>query len=212
LNYFGVQRQDKSFTIGPMFTALFGLLRRIACSVSFSAFPVLFLLGRFVYHSSIVPVQLTKTSDRPDLSSEGAPDIEKKSSNSQIVINIWSWAPDGAGHQDRLTDWPSVVIHSLIHRISETRHVRWSWDYSTVTSGIYGGWNFSTTRSSAKICICTYVFVCVCVCVARQRWAVAMQRGLLCHNAIIVFSKTPTPRERVYRYGEHVCVFLSKQL
>jgi hypothetical protein len=59
-------------------------------------------------------VQVTKTNDRPDLTSEGAPDIEKNS-NSQIVINIWSWAPDGARHQDRLTDWSSVVIHSLTH-------------------------------------------------------------------------------------------------
>jgi hypothetical protein len=57
--------------------------------------------------------QVTKTNDRPDLSSEGAPDIEKRISNSQIVINVWSWAPDGARHQDRLTDWPSVVIRSL---------------------------------------------------------------------------------------------------
>jgi hypothetical protein len=35
-------------------------------------------------------VQVTKTNDRLDISSEGAPDIEEKNSNSQIVINIWS--------------------------------------------------------------------------------------------------------------------------
>jgi hypothetical protein len=59
-----------------------------------------------------------------------------------------------------------------------------------------------------------YVSVRTCLCVARQRLAVAMRRGLLCHNAIIVFSTTPTPREHVYRdvAGEHVCVFVSKQL
>jgi hypothetical protein len=26
------------------------------------------------------------------------------------LTNIWSWAPDGARHQDRQTDWPSVVM------------------------------------------------------------------------------------------------------
>jgi hypothetical protein len=29
---------------------------------------------------------------------------------SQTVINIWSWAPDGARNQDALTDWSSVVM------------------------------------------------------------------------------------------------------
>jgi hypothetical protein len=29
--------------------------------------------------------------------------------NCQTVPNIWSWAPEGARHQDWLTDWPSVV-------------------------------------------------------------------------------------------------------
>jgi hypothetical protein len=33
-------------------------------------------------------VQVTKTTGRPDLFSEGAPDIEKENSNSQIIINI----------------------------------------------------------------------------------------------------------------------------
>jgi hypothetical protein len=46
----------------------------------------------------------------------------KKNSNSQIVLNIWSWAPDGARHQDWLTDWPSVVIHSLTHVRRGARH------------------------------------------------------------------------------------------
>jgi hypothetical protein len=33
-----------------------------------------------------------------------------KNSNCQTVINIWSWAPDGARNQDALTDWSSVVM------------------------------------------------------------------------------------------------------
>jgi hypothetical protein len=93
------------------------------------------------------------TNARPDLSSEGAPVIDKTTlvnvneNKYQVVrpswalkpgltdrlvvgrkvtltlthelvrgvINIWSWPPDGARHQDRLTDWSSVVIHSLSH-------------------------------------------------------------------------------------------------
>jgi hypothetical protein len=47
-----------------------------------------------------------------------------------IVINIWSWAPDGARHQDRLTDWSSIVIHSLTHHDGLTDWssvVKWLW-------------------------------------------------------------------------------------
>jgi hypothetical protein len=36
---------------------------------------------------------------------EGAP--QKQDRNCQTVINIWSWAPDGARHPDLLTDWPT---------------------------------------------------------------------------------------------------------
>jgi hypothetical protein len=38
---------------------------------------------------------------------EGA--AQKQASNCQRVINIRSWAPDGARHQDLLSDWPSVA-------------------------------------------------------------------------------------------------------
>jgi hypothetical protein len=38
----------------------------------------------------------------------GAP--EKQDHNCQSVISIWSWAQDGARHQDLLIDWPSVAI------------------------------------------------------------------------------------------------------
>jgi hypothetical protein len=34
----------------------------------------------------------------------------RQNSNSHTVINIWSWAPDGARNQDALTDWSSVVM------------------------------------------------------------------------------------------------------
>jgi hypothetical protein len=91
-----------------------------------------------------------------------------KNSNSQIVINIWSWAPDGARQQDRLTDWPSVVIHSLTHSLVNRNKypvVRPSWALKsgltdrlvvgrkvTLTLTLtYGGWNFSTTRSSPRM-------------------------------------------------------------
>jgi hypothetical protein len=46
-------------------------------------------------------ILLTDTdNDRPVLSSERAPS-QGQDSNCQRVTNIWSWAPDGAWHQDR---------------------------------------------------------------------------------------------------------------
>jgi hypothetical protein len=42
------------------------------------------------------------------LAREGAP--QKQDHNCQRIINIWSWAPDGAHHQDLLIDWPSVAM------------------------------------------------------------------------------------------------------
>jgi hypothetical protein len=39
---------------------------------------------------------------------EGAP--RKQYRNCQTVINICSWAPDGARQQDLLIDWPSVAM------------------------------------------------------------------------------------------------------
>jgi hypothetical protein len=48
-------------------------------------------------------------NERPLFSSERAPH-KKQDRNCQTVINIWSWAPDGARHQDLLTDWPSVAM------------------------------------------------------------------------------------------------------
>jgi hypothetical protein len=39
---------------------------------------------------------------------EGAP--QKQDRNCKTIINIWSWAPDGARHQDLLIDGPSVAM------------------------------------------------------------------------------------------------------
>jgi hypothetical protein len=51
-------------------------------------------------------VNYDKRQTRP-LVREGAPNWQDW--NFHYIINIWSWAPDGARHQDRPTDWPSVV-------------------------------------------------------------------------------------------------------
>jgi hypothetical protein len=48
-----------------------------------------------------------KWQTRP-LVREGAP--YGQDCNFQWKINIWSWAPDGAWHQDRQTDWLSVEM------------------------------------------------------------------------------------------------------
>jgi hypothetical protein len=49
---------------------------------------------------------MTLTKDRPVLSSERTPH-KKQDRNCQTVITIWSWGPDGARHQDLLTDGQS---------------------------------------------------------------------------------------------------------
>jgi hypothetical protein len=48
-----------------------------------------------------------KRQTRP-LVREGA--LQKQDRNCQRVINIWSWAPDGALYQDLLIDWSSVAM------------------------------------------------------------------------------------------------------
>jgi hypothetical protein len=64
------------------------------------------------------------TNDGPHPSSDGALDWQNR--NRQTVPNIWSWAPDGARHQDRLivgrnvtqteTDSLSLSWFSLLSR------------------------------------------------------------------------------------------------
>jgi hypothetical protein len=49
---------------------------------------------------------IDKWQTRP-LVREGAPNGQDSNFNKEE--NIWSWAPAGARHQDRQTDWPSVV-------------------------------------------------------------------------------------------------------
>jgi hypothetical protein len=42
---------------------------------------------------------------------------------SRTECNIWSWAPNGAWHQDRLTDWPSVACDFDFERVSGVQWV-----------------------------------------------------------------------------------------
>jgi hypothetical protein len=53
------------------------------------------------------------TRDRPDLSSERAPN---KDNTAKFRINIWSQVPRWARRQDILTDWPSVVTRPQTSR------------------------------------------------------------------------------------------------
>jgi hypothetical protein len=52
--------------------------------------------------------RLWLTKDRPDLSSEGAPE-KNRTITVKKLTNIRYWAPDGTRHQDTLTDRPSVA-------------------------------------------------------------------------------------------------------
>jgi hypothetical protein len=62
----------------------------------------------------------TMTNYRPDPSLEGAPDWQ--TSDCQTATNIWSWAPDGARHQDWLTGWPSVVTWLWLWAATQYTH------------------------------------------------------------------------------------------
>jgi hypothetical protein len=60
---------------------------------------------------------------------EGAP--QKQDRNGQTILNFWSWAPDGARHQDLLTDWPSVVM--------------WLWLWCQVS------WTLTSTKAVTRV-------------------------------------------------------------
>jgi hypothetical protein len=60
-----------------------------------------------IYSTLATTSRIYKRQTRP-LVREGAP--QKQDYNCQRVINIWSWAPDRARHQDLLIDWPSVAM------------------------------------------------------------------------------------------------------
>jgi hypothetical protein len=46
----------------------------------------------------------------------------RQARNCHTVSNIWSWAPDGARHQDKLTDWSSVIMGLWLWRHSTDWH------------------------------------------------------------------------------------------
>jgi hypothetical protein len=50
---------------------------------------------------------MCKIQTRP-LVRECAP--KKQEHNCQTTINTWTWAPNGARHQDLMTDWPTVAM------------------------------------------------------------------------------------------------------
>jgi hypothetical protein len=83
------------------------------------------------------------TKDRPVLSLERAPH-KKQDRNSQAVINIWSSAPDGARHQDLLTDWPSVAMWL------------WLWPRQLVTGSLLSELKPGVRRNTRGLRVKTY--------------------------------------------------------
>jgi hypothetical protein len=65
---------------------------------------------------------------------EGAP--QTRDLNCQTVINIWSWAPDGAGHQDWLTDW---LTDRLTDWLTVSRNVTLTFELREFSCGIFAG-------------------------------------------------------------------------
>jgi hypothetical protein len=65
------------------------------------------------------------------LSSEREPYMKNKESNCHSnKCNMWSLTPKGAGHQDELADWPSVVmwLRLRLHPVWPSP-VMWLWQY-----------------------------------------------------------------------------------
>jgi hypothetical protein len=79
-------------------------------------------------------VTLTLVIFQPVLSSERALS-QAQDSNCQTVTNIWSWAPDGARHQERQTERPSVAMwlwlwlipHSSVPNEESSRQPAMNW-------------------------------------------------------------------------------------
>jgi hypothetical protein len=71
-------------------------------------------------------VQKTVPSSRQ----RGRP-TKKQDRNCQTVINIWSWASDGARQQDLLTYWPSVAMWLWLLNQQSPHH----WKFSKVHAG-----------------------------------------------------------------------------
>jgi hypothetical protein len=69
---------------------------------------------------------------------ESGPSPKGEESNCQIVTNIWSWATDGARHQDRQTDWPSVAMWL------------WLWLCWQISDALF------STRRTSGCCLGTY--------------------------------------------------------
>jgi ABC-type nitrate/sulfonate/bicarbonate transport system ATPase subunit len=74
-------------------------------------------------------VILTLTWQTRPLVREGAP--RKQERNCQAEINIWSWAPDGARHQDWLTDW-------LTYWLTVSRNVTLTWELAVESWALRG--------------------------------------------------------------------------
>jgi hypothetical protein len=70
---------------------------------------------KFKFWDSKIWSRVPRDSDLRQAALARASSIYKRQTHPLVregapVINIWSWGPDGARHQDLLTDWQSVVM------------------------------------------------------------------------------------------------------
>jgi hypothetical protein len=86
---------------------------------------------------------------KTDLSSRktGCPSTQDR--NCQKVINIWSWAPDGARQQDLLIDWPSVAMWHWLWLDSGEFSSRWG-DVNAVTVLVQGSYEWTIVAVEAR--------------------------------------------------------------
>jgi hypothetical protein len=142
---------------------------------------------------------------------EGA---QRENRNCQTVINIWSWAPDGARHQDWLTDW-------LTDRPTVSRNVTLTSNGSR-TAIVAGATNdrawfavLSLDRQRPCIC-CVYIHLITCnmqivqtthllpltVTLANDRPVLSSERAPNINNCVMVI--------KIWSYVPHGC-FIPRQ-
>jgi hypothetical protein len=67
------------------------------------------------------------------------PLVREGARNCQRVINICSWAPDAARHQDLLTDWPTISRNVTLTLLVQLARVEAASNTSTVALRVVGG-------------------------------------------------------------------------
>jgi hypothetical protein len=81
------------------------------------------------------------------------PLVREGSPRNKTVTNIWSWVPDGARHQDLLTDW-LIVSRNVTLTLTL---LSWTWIHNTASLH----WPVFTCGNVVLMCVACLCFVVV---------------------------------------------------